>query len=266
MYKYFLLLVSFFLVGLKANYLYAVNNLPDNYYPYNNRIIDLYVGLNLGTLADVSTQNSAGNPDWQALYNPVHLLGSSGVGATIGIRPLGLVSLLSNFRFELEYQYRNSSYKVLYNSDTANSWLPKSKVPTSASIYLKKAFVGNVYYDFRFFSNIAYPYLGFGLGTGELGIRNLDFDFLPNGVGAEYNGNKSGVPITQFIIGLQYDTKIIKTSFYVEYRYERTGTIKAIPRYDGTEAKDAAGPNYGPPKDIGFKSHTLLAGLKYYLY
>lgn len=269
MFKFYLFCLSFLLVGFNTSGLHAYDSLPSNYYPYNKRIVDVYIGLNLATTSDVSTHNSAGNPDWQALYNPVHLLGSSGVSANIGIRPLELVPFLRNFRFEAEWQYRNSNYKILQDSEK-NGWLPKTKIPSSGAIYMKNGFLFNVYYDFRFFSNNVYPYIAFGGGAGELGIRNLDFEILQNGIGAEYHGYKAGVPITQFIIGMQYDTKIIKTSFYVEYRYERTGSIIANPKYLGNEVKEGETPPTGvdvqQPRNIAFKMHTLLAGIKYYLY
>lgn len=280
MFRHLLLIVfsSIFITVFYSGKIWAAQEgLPRNYYPYNPKWADIYIGASVASLADI-TANTAGNPEWGTLYNPMKLLRNYGFNFNVGIRPLEVIPFFRNVRIEGEWQYRESRYNILQDTNK-NAWLDKNKIPPYGKVYLKSAAVLNGYYDFRWISDIIYPYVGAGVGIGNVGIRAIDFTVLPNGIGEQYTGNKKNVPITQFMLGVQYDTKIIKTSVFAEYRFTVSGSLVAHPTYYGDEgAAQEGGDNENAPpplpegftkpgaKNFSFKAHAIIFGVKYYLY
>ncbi|MGV3278893.1 outer membrane protein [Rickettsiales bacterium LUAb2] len=254
------LVLALCFISVNKTYAETLNN---NYYPYNPRWADVYIGAAISTDADQSIDK----PNWQSLYNPMQMLEAYSFDLNIGIRPLGLVPVIRNFRIEGETQYRFSKYDVI-NDQTLTTWAGQGTIPTYGKIVLKNVYMLNAYYDIRWFSDTFYPYVGVGFGTGTLDIRSIDFEKLPSGVGAEYTGEKKGVPVEQFMFGVQYDTKIIKTSVFLEYRYITSGSLSAHPNYNGREAGGDLPPGYTDPtnKDFSYKAQSLTIGIKYYLY
>lgn len=261
--------VSFVLI--KSLWAYDHNSVTNRSYPYTPKWGDIYFGVSLASLADVSA-NTGGNPEWGALYNPLRVMKNYGFAFNVGFRPLEVVPVLRGLRLEGELLYRESRYKTLYDPD--NSWLQANKVPPYGKLYLSGVTMLNGYYDFRWFSNLIYPYVGFGLGFGKIGVRDLDYTMLADKIGEEYFGTKDRVPVEQFMAGLEYSTKILKASIFIEYRYQTSGRVTIYPHFTGDQNHDSGDDNKKddkpvippPVKDLSFKAHEIVVGFKYYLY
>ena len=272
----------------------ADQKLPSNYYPYNNTFADGYIGVGFSTIADCSLTTPS-NPNWAALYNPLQLLSSYGSDVFMGIRPFNKIPILRGLRIEAAQQYRESSYKILIDNAKA-TWLDKSQLPKKGRIYIRDAYLINGYYDMRWLSEVFYPYVGVGMGRGMAGAETIDYRILPNGVGEQYHGFKCGVRLTQFMVGVEYDTKIIKSSWFIQYSYEFSSKFNIVPKYFGDEKGDQDKKKDDPkkvcddkskddhhkddhsddnnntpydrpvPKDVSYKAHAITFGVKFYLF
>lgn len=244
---------------------------PDTeYYPYKHTFADVYLGLGLASIADVSTY-TAGNPRWNALYSPFGILNNYGADFFLGLRPFNKVVFLRGFRIQAGTQYKESRYEILQDT-TKNDWVEKNKMPKYGKIALKNVALVSLFYDIRWFSNLVYPYVGAGFGVGTVDVSALDFTLLPDGIGEWYYGEKQRTPIKEFIAGLQYDTKIIKSSLFVQYAYETTGSVKVRRTHNGKdnpEDKDPLPPGFKEPplyRNINFSTHSIVFGVKFYLF
>lgn len=248
---------------------FAVEKLGKNYYPYNPRWADIYVGLEVNTAVD----QTASKEEWAALFYPLKMLNSGGFGVVAGIRPLAIFPFIRNFRFEGQISYEYSNYQILHDPQKG-SWKPAKDLPTQGKVFMKDARFVNAYYDIRWFSDTFYPYIGAGVGVANVGVKYLDISMLQNGIGQEYMGRKDSALVKQFMAGVQYDTKIFKASFFVEYRYLMSGSFMAYPKYFGDEPyKNGKPTNPVPPgfkkatpRSFTVKMQTIVAGVKYYLY
>lgn len=268
-----------------------------NYYPYHSTFADIYLGIDIATIADVSA-NVSDNPRWGALYNPMAFLDNYGADFMLGVRPLNNIMFFRDIRLEASTQYIESRYKILQDPSLA-TWVNKEDIPPYGKIILKGVLMFNAYYDMRWFSDIFYPYVGVGVGVGTLKVKALDYQLLASGMGEEYSGSKN-VSVQRFMAGIEYDTKIIKASVFLQYSYEHSGNLTIYPRYNGHEAdendkkdhpnkvlaadgddkggkkddhKDSDNDNNNrptyvnpQPRNLAYTAHSIMFGFKYYLF
>jgi len=235
-------------------------------YIYNKKKADVYIGgayaFEQNTIKGVNGLINIYAPEkWNQDYGGIF---------NVGIRPLDVAPYLRSFRFEAEISYHTSKYPLIYNAE-ATGIPSKETQPKKSFLALSGQGIFNAYIDLRIFDEFWYPYVGVGAGKGNLKVRHIDFQELPNGVGEQYFGT-GDVGVTQFMVGFQWDNKIIKASAFIEYRYILSGKIDTTPNqtgYPDPEDPTANVPSgYSPPKQksIGFEAHSILVGIKYYLY
>lgn len=241
-------------------------------YPYEKNGIDVYVGAGVGAVVS-NTFGSYNGDHYKPLFSPTNFLASGSASANIGMRFLdNKDTFFNNFRIDAEWQYVYNWYDKLIDTSVVISSLDTSNFPDKGQEVLKNAYAINLYYDFRFFSEIFYPYLGFGLGYGQFKYLFVDTEAQPNSMGQQYEGNKRA-PYYQAMIGLEYTNKIIKSSFYVQYKLIRSiDTIHIIPYNKGNDNLQNPDQEMPPgytspqPRDVTFFSHGIGFGFKYYLY
>jgi len=208
---------------------------------------------------------------------------NSGFTALLGMRFLDNGDIfIKNLRVEVESLYFYNQTAIINNSSKYTSDMTTTDWPSYGQEVLKSSVVFNIYYDFRQLSEFFYPYIGFGIGIGNVKYLAIDINELPNGVGERYHG-EGFVPIGQLAFGFQYDTKIIKSSFYVQYRVVKSGKVDATPYNNGRDFivenkpdlnnPDAVVPpaipdGYTDPvvHKLGLLNHGLSIGFKYYIY
>lgn len=239
-------------------------------YPTKRDNLGVYVGIGIGTSVS-NTFDVASKEDYVGLYAPSRTL-SGGVSlANLGIR-------LYDFRFEGEYSNFFHWYSVFNRQEYHTSAINSNTLPKKGQEALT-GFAFNSYYDLRFVSNDFYPYVGFGFGSASARYVWIDRVLQPNGLGENYHANKN-LGFYQFMVGMQYDLKIIKSSFSVEYRLMKAGGINVNPGNDGLHDinegmepgnPDSLYPNEGDwivpaEKNVSPTFHSIVFTLKYYLY
>ena len=240
-------------------------------YPSKKDNLGIYVGLGIGTSVS-NTFGLASKEDFVSLYAPTKSLAGGLSLATLGIR-------LYDFRFEGEYSNFYQWYSVINDQALHTSAISSTSLPTKGQEALT-GFAFNSYYDFRFISNTFYPYIGFGVGSSSARYVSIDEFKQPNGLGENYSANKQ-LGFYQLMIGMQYDLKVVKSSFSVEYRFMKAQSLTVTPSNDGLH--DIAGDSYLPggvdslypnagdwveptDKNITPVFHSIVFTLKYYLY
>ena len=258
-------------------------------YLYKEKAVDVYLFAGVGTAA-TSSLGRAADLGYKPLFSPVNLLDGGFAHMGVGFRlAADKGSFLSDFRYEIENIYTYQRYDRIL--DSAKSDIEASMLPPKPREVLKNAVALNVIYDMRFLSPLFYPYVGFGLGSGQFKYLSIDLEEQKyNGMGEQYDSTSTGL-FTQFRIGVSYDTKIVKSSFYVEYRLMTAlaaqtmlpgndGTMNSKDEFilacyedingDGTREEatckipdDLVRP---VPKDVKYMNHVVAFGFKYYLY
>lgn len=272
-------LLSLSLLVVSMNYAFALY--PDAQgYVYKKKALDVYVGLGYSAIVSETFKPVGNNQMFQygSLIDPMNQLANTGLNAVVGIRLFdNSGGFLSNFRMEGESLYFYNMTDVIDDATLHTSDVDTTDWPPNGQEVLKQSFVFNIYYDFRQISQIAYPYIGLGVGMGQVKYLAVDVHMQPNGIGERYHG-EGFVPLTQLILGFQYDTKIIKSSFFIQYRVIKGGKITATPLNNGTDnikEPDSTGEggveipaDYESPKpiDLGLLNHGITIGFKYYLY
>lgn len=280
--RIFIGLLVFFISSLK--FAYALYPEADGY-PYKKRIVDLYVGASYSGIVS-ETFSSLGGPKefgYGSIINPLNQMTNSGFTALLGMRFLDNTnSYVRNVRVEVESLYFYNQTAIINNSSKYTSEMTTTDWPTYGQEVLKSSVIFNVYYDFREWSEIFYPYIGFGLGLGNVKYIAIDINELPNGVGERYHGDGI-VPVGQLAFGFQYDTKIIKSSFYFQYRIVKSGKVDAVPYNNGRDFVNEQKPDETKPDEVippaipdgysdpvshklGLLNHGLSIGFKYYIY
>ncbi|MDR0484909.1 MAG: hypothetical protein LBH40_06505 [Alphaproteobacteria bacterium] len=258
--------VSFFVLVFSTS---AWALFPDkDVYPSKDNF-GVYVGVGVGTSAS-NTFGMASKQDYVSLYAPSRTLEGGVAFANMGLR-------FYDFRFEGEYSNFYQWYSVINDQRLHTSAINSNTLPSRGQEALT-GFAINAYYDMRFISEKFYPYIG--IGAGKAGARYvwIDTELQPNGLGQAFSGNKD-VTFTQLMVGLQYDLRIIKSSFSVEYRYMKGSSVRVEPSNDGLH--DITNPSYEPGgTDSGFTTdwqapvgrditptfHSVIFAIKYYLY
>ncbi len=262
------LFVSSFIL-LFSTYSWALYPEKETYIPkkYN---LGVYLGLGVG----ISNSNTFGNAKkdrFTAMYRPEKML-SSGVSlANIGVR-------FFDFRFEGEYSNFYQWYKIINDTAYHTNAVNSNNLPIKGQEALT-GFAFNSYYDMRFISQTLYPYIGFGVGSFKSRYISLDFVKQPNGLGENLEATKK-IPFYQLMVGMQYDLKVVKSSFSVEYRLMKAGRVEVLPQNDGLhDIQDDKAP--GKPgslfpnaedwkkpesKTVSSIFHSIVFTFKYYLY
>jgi hypothetical protein len=241
-------------------------------YTYKTTFSDIYVGLGVGSLVSSTFGVEATEYEYQGLYNPLRFLKGGSFSLNLGARFFQQTSFIRNFRFEAETQYNYQWFDVIYNQTRVNATdFPRSQLPNKGQEVLKNNFAFNFIYDIRWFSDIFYPYVGVGLGYGEFVYRTVDLKEQLNGLGENYSGEKYS-PFQQLIIGFQYDTKIIKSSFYVQYKYLTAfSSVDLTPSNDGirfaqlAEGEEAPTSPTTSQSKASYSSHIIMFGVRYYI-
>ncbi len=280
--RIFVVLFILFISSLK--FAYALYPEADGY-PYKKNIVDLYVGASYSGIVS-ETFRSINGPKafgYGSIIDPLNQMTNSGFTAILGMRFFDNGnSFVKNLRVEVESLYLYNQTPIINNSSKYTSDMTTTDWPTYGQEVLKSSVIFNVYYDFRQWSEIFYPYIGFGIGMGNVKYIAIDINELPNGVGERYHGDEF-VPVGQLAFGFQYDTKIIKSSFYFQYRVVKSGKVNAVPYNNGrdfviepepdTNNPDAPVENpipegYQDPTShkLGLLNHGLSIGFKYYIY
>lgn len=256
-------------VLLFSTYSWALYPEKQGYIPekYN---IGVYVGVGIGTTAS-NTFNLATHEDYISLYAPTRML-SSGVSlANMGIR-------LFDFRFEGEYSNFYQWYSIFNDARYHTTVINANNLPKKG----QEAFTGfafNAYYDLRFISNTFYPYIGAGVGSSRARFVAIDVKTQPNGLGEEYSAHKT-IGFYQLMAGLQYDLKVVKSSFSMEYRLMKSDKMHVYPDNDGLyEIADGKKPGeaesmYPNAEDwhkpearrVSPIFHSVIFTYRYYLY
>ena len=261
--KKFLLII--FLFSLFSGASFA--EYPDkNVYP-DGWINGIYIGVNIGPSVS-NTFGAAADDDFKALYTPTNMGSAGFASAVVGANVWFL-------RTEIEWLYIYSWTDIMNNSENHGADVDVTWFPNNGQEVLNNALALNLYYDMKFISHTLYPYIGFGAGMGKQEYHMIDLNEQPNGFGEEYEGHDV-VPFGQFMLGLKYDTKIIKSSFTLEYRLTSVAAVDMDPLNDGSHdinpPCDGDDPNPAcpvtPTHSRSAKSvyHSIMLGFKYYLY
>ncbi|UQY80715.1 hypothetical protein HAV_00926 [Candidatus Hepatincola sp. Av] len=261
--KKFLLII--FLFSLFSGASFA--EYPDkNVYP-DGWINGIYIGVNIGPSVS-NTFGAAADDDFKALYTPTNMGSAGFASAVVGANVWFL-------RTEIEWLYIYSWTDIMNTSDKHGADVDVSWFPNNGQEVLNNALALNLYYDMKFISHTLYPYIGFGAGMGKQEYHMIDLNEQPNGFGEEYEGHDV-VPFGQFMLGLKYDTKIIKSSFTLEYRLTSVAAVDMDPLNDGihdiTDPDDCADTNscHTTPTTHSRSAksvyHSIMLGFKYYLY
>ena len=258
-------------------------------YLYKEKAVDVYLFAGVGT-AGTSSLGRLSQLGYKPLFSPVNLLDGGFAQMGVGFRlSADKGSFFSDFRYEIENIYSYQLYERI--KDTSLNNIPDGILPEEPKEVLKNALALNIIYDMRFLSPLFYPYIGFGIGSGQFKYLSVDLEKQPyNGMGEQYDSTANGL-FGQFRIGVSYDTKIVKSSFYVEYRLiTALASQTMLPGNDGTmNSKDEGlmacyedinGDNTREeiqckipddlvrpvPKDVKYMNHVVAFGFKYYLY
>ena len=257
-------------------------------YLYKEKAVDVYLFGGVGTAATTSL-GRASQLGYKPLYSPVNLLDGGFANVGVGIRLAANKGwFLSNIRYEIENLYAFQRYDRILN--TSKTDIEPSVLPKKPQEVLKNAVAFSVLYDMRFLSELVYPYIGFGIGTGQFKYLSIDLNQQKyNGMGEQYNSTANDM-FTQLRLGLSYDTKIVKSSFYVEYRLIAAFNSQLMtPFNDGTmnstdeniqacfeEEEDTTRADIEckipddlvrpTTKDVKYLNHVIAFGIKYYLY
>ncbi|MDR2007997.1 MAG: outer membrane beta-barrel protein [Alphaproteobacteria bacterium] len=229
----------------------------------------VYIGAGVGA----STSNTFGlaaKEDYIALYAPTRTLSGGAALANMGIR-------LWDVRFEGEYSNYYQWYGVMNDQRLHTSAINAANLPKKGQEAIT-GFAANIYYDLRFVSDKFYPYIGAGVGKAGARYSWVDTELQPNGLGQAYSAT-GNVSFTQFMVGMQYDLRIIKSSFSVEYRFVKASGVTVNPSNDGLNnilndsirpgGSDSTFPaDWEAPtsKNVASVFHTVMFSVKYYLY
>lgn len=255
--------VSFFIGNAK---LHSVEDL-------SSYMDDLYIGFAFGSNTSQSLQSKVGF-GFQSFILPQRTLEGGIFSATMGMRPFIKSNFWQNMRIEAETQYVYQRYSVLNRADLRAGEIEANAIPKKGKEALKGNFAFNTLYDIKYFSPVVYPYIGAGAGYGKFVYSNVDIELQPNGLGEWYNITKNA-PFGQFILGVQYDTKVVKASMFVQYKYITSfSAFNLNPANDGIQ--DIKEPEPGAPENptepttsprsATYSNHSLMFGFKYYLY
>ncbi|XWO14115.1 hypothetical protein HPDP_00832 [Candidatus Hepatincola sp. Pdp] len=264
--KKFLLII--FLFGLFSGASFA--EYPDkNVYP-DGWINGIYIGVNIGPSVS-NTFGAAADDDFKALYTPTNM-GSAGFASAV------LGANVWFLRTEIEWLYIYNWTDIMNNTENHTGDVDVSWFPNNGQEVLNNALALNLYYDMKFISHTLYPYIGFGAGMGKQEYHMIDLEEQPNGFGEQYEGHDV-VPFGQFMLGLKYDTKIIKSSFTLEYRLTSVAAVDIDPLNNGIDGlnpdgcdtdPDTCTPNPTTPTTHSRSAksiyHSIMLGFKYYLY
>jgi hypothetical protein len=262
-------------------------------YIYKEKAADVYVFAGVGT-ATTSSLGRGAQLGYKPLFSPVNLLDGGFAHMGVGFRlAANKGSFLSDVRYEIENIYSYQLYDRIQDGNLSS--VADGLLPLKSREVLKNAVAFSVIYDMRFLSPLFYPYVGFGIGYGQFKYLSVDLEMQKyNGMGEQYDSTSNGL-FGQFRIGVSYDTKIIKSSFYLEYRLITAFASQTmIPGNDGTMYstdpgivacyEDIDGENEGnreeddytckipddlvrpSPKDVKYMNHVIAFGFKYYLY
>ncbi|MCL2567032.1 MAG: outer membrane beta-barrel protein [Alphaproteobacteria bacterium] len=229
----------------------------------------VYIGAGIGT-ASSNTFGLGSKEDYVGLYAPTRTLSAGVALANMGIR-------LWDIRFEGEYSNFYQWYSVMNDQRLHTSAINSNNLPNRGQEALT-GFAANIYYDMRFISDKFYPYIGAGIGKSTARYTWIDTELQPNGLGQAYSQNQS-VGFTQLMVGLQYDLRIIKSSFSVEYRFMKASGVTVRPGNDGLsniindsfkpgEPDSSFTTEWTEPVDKNVSSvfHSVIFSIKYYLY
>lgn len=241
---------------------------PDkNVYP-DGWVNGIYVGVNIGPSVS-NTFGAASQDDFKALYTPTNM-GSAGFASAV------LGANVWFLRAEVEWLYIYNWTDIMNDSEAREGDQPDTSwFPNHGQEDLNNALAVNLYYDMKFISHTFYPYIGFGAGMGKQEYHMVDLNEQPNGFGEQYEGHDV-VPFGQFMLGLKYDTKIIKSSFTLEYRLTSVAAVDMDPLNNGIDGNCAnddtdCGGDYHPDPTTHSRSaksvyHSIMLGFKYYLF
>lgn len=275
-------IIVFFFCLLNVNTLFALYPEKEGYV-YEKSVLDLYVGFTYNAIVSETFNSLGGNKlyNYGSIVSPLNQLENAGFSAQIGMRLFNGSSInwIKNFRFESESMYLYNRTEIMNDTAKHDSTLITSDYPDYGQEVLSSSLFFNIYYDFREDEDdLFYPYIGFGGGYGNVKYLHVDVNEQPNGIGEFYEGN-AFVPLGQLMFGLQHDTKIIKSSVFIQYRIVASAAVDAIPYNNGTEAivipQDANNnpinpipAGYQPPvaQKLGLLNHGISFGFKYYLY
>ncbi len=246
-------------------------------YPYKRDDFGVYLGLGVGP----STSNTfglAGKESYQGLYYPIKTLSSLIASAKLGLR-------IWDFRIESEYLKLHQWYSVMNKSGSYHSASLNTGLPTKGQEVLQSLAI-NLYYDMRFISDNVYPYIGVGIGRGNVKYLIVDEKMQPNGFGEQYHGNKDTL-FNHIMFGVQHDMKVIRASVAAEYRLTTMGQVSLTPNNDGTKGADwmstcantkpdpkcpgkaesLVGADWKPAtsKNVSGLFHSIFFSIKYYL-
>ncbi len=210
--------------------------------------------------------------DVNSVANPLLILDSAGYNVALGFVPLNNVGILRFLRGEVETTYMRSNYSNIQNIEVNADADPLTQVP--GRISLKKSLMYNFYIDFKGFSDVFYPYVGYGFGAGNLDIFKVDvsevgdvpgFELCPSyteedgcqgeGLGEDYTAEQQTVVLNQVMLGFAYKVPRLRTSFNIEYRYIHSSSVTVTALNDDI---------YGTEMDVNYNLHTVTAGIKYF--
>ena len=259
-------------------------------YLYKEKAVDVYLFAGVGT-AGTSSLGRLAQVGYKPLFSPVNLLDGGFAHMGVGFRlAANKGSFLSDIRYEIENIYTYQLYDRI--KDQTLTDITDGVLPAKSREVLKNAVAFNVLYDMRFLSPLFYPYVGFGLGNGQFKYLSVDLEMQKyNGMGEQYDSTSSGL-FGQFRIGVSYDTKIVKSSFYVEYRLitalasqtmtpgndgtmnsKDPGLVACYEDINGDDTREDEATCKIPddlvrpsPKDVKYMNHVIAFGFKYYLY
>ncbi|MFL1780602.1 hypothetical protein ABSA28_00292 [Candidatus Hepatincolaceae symbiont of Richtersius coronifer] len=239
-------------------------------YTYKERFADVYIGASVGNNASGTFGFDVPSYGIKQLYVPTEFLNAGMLSLSVGLRIYAnRNTFLNNFRAEAEYLYIYQWYTPIENRTVFSSSFDTSVWPKKGQEVLKNALAINLYYDFRLFSKQFYPYIGAGIGLGDVKYIFISEKEQWNGVGEQYEGGKK-IPFTQFIVGIQYDAKIIKSSMFIQYRAIMGSPADINPLNNGIHSRDSGTPpaDYVSPqkKSVTYFNNGIAFGIKYYLY
>lgn len=267
LYRSSYLILIFAWIALQSNLFALYPSKID--YDYDKDNFGIYVNASLGASGS-DTFGALSKEHYSALYNPVRMLSSGLISGALGMR-------LFDLRVETELLHFYHFYNIIYDRELVAGDFSTENFPEYGTEYVDGLAI-NVYYDMRFFSDTIYPYIGLGIGNSNYQVSFVDLEKQPNGLGEQYRfrGNKI---FRQFMIGIQYDLKIIRSSVGFEYRLMSVSNTEMVPENDGLhdiidDGYKPGGPDSSFPADwtppekqnVSPIFHSIIFTFKYYLY
>ncbi len=301
--KKYISFLLFLIVLVSSNKLFALY--PDaDPYPYKKNLINTYIGISFASLVSESLGTYPGNSKgtgsnkdrYQALWNPSHLFNAYNSSINLGIRFADNKNIfLNNLRFEAQYINAMNQYAIIVNASKMKESDYTTKNPNAGFERLINGAALMIFYDIRSWSQVIYPYIGVGVGIGTFQYTDVDTQEYYNGAGERYNASKR-MPFGEATIGIAYETKIIKSAFFFEYKImttfskitlNPTGELSGYNnvKFDGisnakpgtVNANGIGTDNGNPiesempteaqthPRDIRFIQHGISFGIRFYL-